>query len=615
MSENITNNPSVPSQVVAEVKFPQWVNNLGIIPTSYKDSMSYYETLAWLCKYLEETVIPTVNQNGDAVEELQALYVELNSYVTHYFDNLDVQTEINNKLDEMVIDGTLTTLIGNYIDPYITQFNTRITSIENMVTGITNGNPIPVSNTSEMTDTTKLYVLLSDGYVYYYNGASWVQGWAYQSTSITTDKTLTQIGVPADSNATGTSINSLKNEVRTGKYNILNFNNWQNGNILSTGVDGDTTQTSYPFSIRSVGYTQVLESTCQIKPNGLYIMIFEYNNDYSLNSHTNWITTDTSYTFDSAKLYRINISDYTNRQSSNLLWKDTIQILKEVNSNIIYPKFVTVGTGKQYTTLKSAIDSITDASKNNPYNVLIYEGEYNTLQGFTLASETSDFMGLVIPDYVNLIGIGSNTEIILKAELPSDISSYAFPRDGVSTINVWRNNIVKNLTIKAKNMRYAIHNDDYKTRAVENAEELFEDLIVIYEENDSGITSVSVPMGVGAYNGRNTIIRNCKFNGEIAKGHSLLIHNNVSSPNRCTWLIENCRFNGNLYSIGLSSAGSLQLDQVVLKGSKLEKNIRYSKQSSYTGSTNEFYLTGYYNVIPGYSYSNITEDSSLIDVF
>ena len=51
MSENITNNPSVPSQVVAEVKFPQWVNNLGIIPTSYKDSMDYYETLAWLCKY------------------------------------------------------------------------------------------------------------------------------------------------------------------------------------------------------------------------------------------------------------------------------------------------------------------------------------------------------------------------------------------------------------------------------------------------------------------------------------------------------------------------------------------------------------------------------------
>ena len=77
MSNQITPNPSVPTQVVAEVKFPRWINNLGIIPTSYKDSMSYYECLAWLCKFLEETVIPSVNENGEAVQELQNLYEEL----------------------------------------------------------------------------------------------------------------------------------------------------------------------------------------------------------------------------------------------------------------------------------------------------------------------------------------------------------------------------------------------------------------------------------------------------------------------------------------------------------------------------------------------------------
>ena len=115
MSENITNNPSVPTQIVSEVKFPRFINNLGIIPTSYKDSMSYYETLAWLCKYLEETVIPTVNQNGEATQELQALYIQLKDYVEHYFDNLDVQEEINNKLDVMAGDGTLANIINNVI--------------------------------------------------------------------------------------------------------------------------------------------------------------------------------------------------------------------------------------------------------------------------------------------------------------------------------------------------------------------------------------------------------------------------------------------------------------------------------------------------------------------
>ena len=127
MSENITNNPSVPTQVVAEVKFPQFINNLGIIPTSYKDSMSYYETLAWLCKYLEETVIPTVNQNGEAVEELQALYVQLKNYVEHYFDNLDVQEEINNKLDEMANDGTLANIINQEI---FGEINARLDTLE-----------------------------------------------------------------------------------------------------------------------------------------------------------------------------------------------------------------------------------------------------------------------------------------------------------------------------------------------------------------------------------------------------------------------------------------------------------------------------------------------------
>ena len=116
MSEQITPNPSVPSQIVAEVKFPRFINNLGIIPTSYKDSMSYYECLAWLCKFLEETVIPTLNQNGTAVEELQGLYIELNNYVAHYFDTLDVQEEINNKLDDMTEQGTLEEIISAYLN-------------------------------------------------------------------------------------------------------------------------------------------------------------------------------------------------------------------------------------------------------------------------------------------------------------------------------------------------------------------------------------------------------------------------------------------------------------------------------------------------------------------
>ena len=95
--------------------FTRFIYTIGILPTSYLLSMTYEEQLIWLCNYLKETVIPTINNNGQAVEELQTKYIELKSYVDNYFDNLDIQEEINNKLDEMAQDGTLSEIITTYL--------------------------------------------------------------------------------------------------------------------------------------------------------------------------------------------------------------------------------------------------------------------------------------------------------------------------------------------------------------------------------------------------------------------------------------------------------------------------------------------------------------------
>ena len=88
---------------------------IGELPSSFLESMSYYEALAWFLKYLEDTVVPAVNVNGEATAELQALFIELKDFVDNYFENLDVQEEINNKLDEMAEDGTLQEIITAYI--------------------------------------------------------------------------------------------------------------------------------------------------------------------------------------------------------------------------------------------------------------------------------------------------------------------------------------------------------------------------------------------------------------------------------------------------------------------------------------------------------------------
>lgn len=95
--------------------FKKLIMTIGELPTSFLESMTYYEMLAWFVDYLQNTIIPAVNNNAEALKELQSAFVTLKKYVDEYFDNLDVQEEINNKLDAMVEDGTLTQLIAQFL--------------------------------------------------------------------------------------------------------------------------------------------------------------------------------------------------------------------------------------------------------------------------------------------------------------------------------------------------------------------------------------------------------------------------------------------------------------------------------------------------------------------
>lgn len=99
-----------------ESPFRRFVTTIGVFPTAFTDAMTYYECLAYLVKYMEDTMIPAINENAEAVEELQELYIQLKAYVDNYFANLDVQEEINNKLDQMAEDGTLADIVADYIN-------------------------------------------------------------------------------------------------------------------------------------------------------------------------------------------------------------------------------------------------------------------------------------------------------------------------------------------------------------------------------------------------------------------------------------------------------------------------------------------------------------------
>ena len=175
--------------------FKKLVMTIGELPTSFVDSMTYYELLAWLCNYLQNTVIPAVNNNAEVSEELQTKFIELKGYVDNYFDNLDVQDEINAKLNAMAEDGSLYTIIKTYTDPIVNELesnlqqqidaqNVAIEAFDEKINRIASGSPLVATSVSEMTDTTRVYVNTTDGYWYYYDGDSWEQGGVYQSTGI-----------------------------------------------------------------------------------------------------------------------------------------------------------------------------------------------------------------------------------------------------------------------------------------------------------------------------------------------------------------------------------------------------------------------------------------------
>ena len=88
---------------------------IGELPTSYLETMSYYEMLVWFTNFLRDNIIPAVNNNAEAVTELQTLYEELREYVNNYFDNLDIAEEVDAKLEQMAESGQLTDIIAQYL--------------------------------------------------------------------------------------------------------------------------------------------------------------------------------------------------------------------------------------------------------------------------------------------------------------------------------------------------------------------------------------------------------------------------------------------------------------------------------------------------------------------
>ena len=106
-----------------------------VLPSVFDDSLSYYETLCKLTQYIN-SLLTIHNSMGTDITNLFKAYEALQHYCNDYFDDADVQDEINQKLDSMAKDGSLSALIGEYVTPLYKSQDYRITVLENRVNNL-----------------------------------------------------------------------------------------------------------------------------------------------------------------------------------------------------------------------------------------------------------------------------------------------------------------------------------------------------------------------------------------------------------------------------------------------------------------------------------------------
>lgn len=92
------------------------LNNFPFLDADF-DAMTEWQLFQKLGEWINK-IIDSQNYVGSEMEKVINSYNELYNYVDNYFKNLDLQEEVNNKLNEMVEDGTLTNLLATYM-PFI----------------------------------------------------------------------------------------------------------------------------------------------------------------------------------------------------------------------------------------------------------------------------------------------------------------------------------------------------------------------------------------------------------------------------------------------------------------------------------------------------------------
>lgn len=207
---------------------------------------------------------------------------------------------------------------------------------------------------------------------------------------------------------------------------------------------------------------------------------------------------------------------------------------------------ITVGTGKQYTSLRTALEyAATIANYANHVTVQYYGNgiEYNLSSDITNddLTTTSSFIGLVVPAYCKLLGMGSREQNKVSLTLPSETDPDVAFR--ISTVNLIENAELENMWFYGNGCRYACHDDtqiynpEWALKTIRNC------------RFTSDHTNQHRSYGAGYRSGVNWRFENCIFeniNGEETEfgNAAFSAHNNNAISKAPNITFVNCQASG-----------------------------------------------------------------------
>lgn len=295
-----------------------------------------------------------------------------------------------------------------------------------------------------------------------------------------------------------------------------------------------------------------------------------------------------------------------NKTSKDYGISDVSEITETYNLYKTNEITVDVNGSGDFEKLQDAIERIVGNSKNNRFIIYIKEGEYDLADGITDSENDSSVIGLTIPNWVTLKGLGNRENVVLKAKFVNKMQY-------VSTLNFKETGAIENLTVTGENTRYVIH-DDF-ARESNGYKRTVKHCII------KGITTYySTVYGAGTGDGADWEFEDVVFDGSQVGANSkpantFTVHNVLASQKNRNIVFKNCifvstneknvKFKTLAYrtSTGADNANNM-LTNVSLYGCKFDGTSKgfelVEENPDVYGKGCYYYVNGYGNVNAGY---------------